>query len=331
MSPWLSAFNPYVIVYGYPIDILSTLLDGPRARGAFLLRSVLQPPWSLRIQDEAPLTLVAMVRGDAWMTTDDGETGHLNEGDIAIVRGIVPYVVSDLPTTEPQVVIHPGQRCTTPSGFDLNDAMGMGIRSWGNQRVEDALATVMLTGTYQFDDEISQRLLNALPASLVVRADETDQRLVSLLADEMAKDQPGQQALLDRLLDLLLISTLRVGLDRPNSPAPAWYRAYGDPIVGSVLRLIEQHPEHPWTVASLAAEANCSRALLSKQFTALLSEPPMHYLTEWRLSLAADLLRDPTMTLAAIAQRVGYSTPFALSSAFKRSRGLSPQEHRAVT
>jgi AraC-like DNA-binding protein len=311
------------------MDVLSALLDGPRAHGAFLLRSVLKPPWSLRIQDEAPLTLVAMLHGDAWMTPDGGQPGQLSQGDIAIVRGVSPYIVADRPNTKPEIIIHPGQRCTTPDGFELHDAMSLGIRSWGNDVTASASSSVMLTGTYQLDGEISQRLLASLPDSFVIAAAEADQRLVSLLADEMSKDQPGQQAVLDRLLDLLLISSLRVGLDRPDGPAPSWYRAYGDPVVGAALRLIEQHPDYSWTVASLAEKCNCSRALLSRQFTSLVGQPPMGYLTEWRLSLAADLLRDPAMTLAAIAQQVGYSSPFALSAAFKRSRGLSPQHYRA--
>ncbi len=305
--------------------MLSALLDGPRARSAFLLRSVLEPPWSLRIQDEAPLTLVAMVRGEAWMRPDVGDAGRLGEGDIAIVRGTYPYVVSSELGLDPQIVIHPGQRCTTPDGFELHDVMDLGVRSWGNNQ---SGSTVMLTGTYQLEGEISRRLLDALPTSFVVVASQVDQRLVSLLADEMSKDQPGQQAVLDRLLDLLLISSLRIGLDQPGGPAPVWYRAYGDPVVGAALRLMEQHPEHPWTVASLASKVGASRALFSRQFTYLLGEPPMHYLTEWRLSMTCDLLRDPTLTLAAIAQRVGYGTPFALSAAFKRSRGVSPQQFR---
>jgi AraC-like DNA-binding protein len=307
------------------MDVLSALLDGPRARGAFLLRSVLEPPWSLRIQDEAPLTLVAMVRGNAYMTPDVGEAGVIGPGDIAIMRGTHPYNVCDPAETTPQIVIHPGQRCTTLDGIDLHDAMHLGVRSWGN---DSRGSTVMLTGTYQLGGEMSQRLIDALPPSVVVAAAEADQRLISLLADEMSKEQPGQEAVLDRLLDLLLISSLRVALDRPNGPAPRWYRAYGDPVVGSVLRLIEQHPEHPWTVAELAGKVGASRALLSRQFTYLLGQPPMQYLTEWRLSMAADLLRDPSLTLTAIAQRVGYGTPFALSAAFKRSRGISPQQLR---
>ena len=79
------------------MDALAGLLDGPRARGAFLLRSVLEPPWSLRIQDEAPLTLVAVVRGTAWVVPDDGEPVRLGPGDVAIIRGPEPYTVADDP------------------------------------------------------------------------------------------------------------------------------------------------------------------------------------------------------------------------------------------
>src|SRR6185369_7487827 len=101
------------------MDALAGLLDGPRARGAFLLRSTMDPPWSLRIQDEAPLTLVAIVRGSAWLVPDGGDPVRLGHGDVAIVRGPDPYTVADEPATPPQAVIHPGQRCTTPDGREL--------------------------------------------------------------------------------------------------------------------------------------------------------------------------------------------------------------------
>jgi AraC-like DNA-binding protein len=308
------------------VDALTSLLDGPRARGAFLLRSVLNPPWSLRIQDQAPLTVVAMVRGDAWVLPDDGEPSRLHPGDVAVVRGPDPYTVADDPATPVQVVIHPGQRCTTPEGEDLAQAMHLGVRTWG-----DSLdgSTVVLTGTYQMRGEISQRLLGALPPLVVLPDDAWDSTLVPLLGDEIVKDEPGQEAVLDRLLDLLLIAVLRAWFSRPEAEAPAWYRANSDPVVGRALRMLHNNPAHPWTVADLAAGAGVSRAALARRFTELVGEPPMAYLTGWRLALAADLLREPDATVAAVARRVGYGTPFALSTAFKRVRGVSPQEHRA--
>src|SRR4051794_20386645 len=101
------------------MDAVAGLLDGPRAHGAFLLRSVMDPPWSVRIQDEAPLTLVAMVRGDAHVLPDHVGHVRLGAGDVAILRGPDAYTVADAPATAPQAIIHPGQRCTTPDGSEL--------------------------------------------------------------------------------------------------------------------------------------------------------------------------------------------------------------------
>jgi AraC-like DNA-binding protein len=309
------------------MDAVAGLLDGPRARGAFLLRSTMDPPWSLRIEDEAPLTLIAVVRGEAWIVPDgDADAVRLAGGDVAIVRGPDPYTVADDPATAPQALILPGQRCTTPDGQEVKQMMDLGVRTWGN--AADG-ATVMLTGTYQLDGEVSRRLLRALPTLLVLPDDAWDSPLVALMADEIVKDDPGQEAVLDRLLDLLLIAVLRAWFARPEADAPAWYRAYGDPVVGRALRMLHHNPSHPWTVAALADATGVSRAALARRFNDLVGEPPMTFLTGWRIALAADLLREPGATIGSVADQVGYGSPFALSAAFKRVRGVSPRAYRA--
>lgn len=308
------------------MDSIAGLLDGPRAREAFLLRSLLDPPFSMRIQDEAPLTLVAMVRGAAWVLPDAGEHVLLDAGDVAILRGPDPYLVADDPGTPAQVIINPGQVCTAPDGTELKGMQLMGVRTWGNS--PDG-ATVMLTGTYQLRSETSQRLLDALPTLLVVRADSWSSPLVPYLAEEITKNDPGQEAVLDRLLDLLLIAALRAWFARPEAEAPGWYRAHADPVVGPAIRLLHHNPAHPWTVETLARQTGVSRAALARRFTELVGEPPMAFLTGWRLTLAADLLREPGATVGSVARKVGYASPFALSTAFKRVRGISPQQHRA--
>jgi AraC-like DNA-binding protein len=205
--------------------------------------------------------------------------------------------------------------------------MHLGVRTWGNSLDGSAM---MLVGTYQMRGEISGRLLGALPALLVLPADAWGSPLVPLLADEIGKDEPGQEVVLDRLLDLLLIAVLRAWFARPEAAAPAWYQAYSHPVVGRALRMLHNNPERPWTVATLAAETGVSRAALARLFTELVGEPPMAYLTGWRLALAADLLREPDATLGAVARRVGYGSAFALSTAFKRVRGISPSDHRRL-
>ena len=307
------------------MDALAGLLEGPRASGAFMLRIVLDPPWSIRVQDGSPLSLAAVVSGDGWVVPDVGEPTRLRAGDVAIIRGEEPYLVADDTKASPQIIVHPGQRCTTPDGVDLHEDMSLGVRTWGSD--PDGSMT-MLLGVYEEIGAVGQRLLDALPPILVVSDDSWDSTLVSVLGREIAKDVPAQKVVLDRLLDLLLISVLRAWFDRPDAEAPGWYRAHGDPVVGQALRLLHENPAYPWTVTSLSAKAGLSRAALARSFSELVGVPPMTYLTEWRLALAADLLRDPDATLDAVSRQVGYGSGFALSTAFKRVRGVSPQDHR---
>ncbi|MGE4427933.1 MAG: cupin domain-containing protein, partial [Solirubrobacteraceae bacterium] len=187
------------------MDAIAGLLDGPRARGAFLLRSVHDPPWCLRIQDEAPLTVMAVVRGGAWVAVPGRDPVRMGVGDVAIVSCREPYDVADAPGTAPRVLIHPGQRCQTLDGEDLAERFTLGVRTWGARADGE---TVLLTGTYEDAGAISQRILAALPDLILLPADGWSSPLVPLLADEIARDAPGQEAVLDRLLDLLLISGL---------------------------------------------------------------------------------------------------------------------------
>jgi AraC-like DNA-binding protein len=188
----------------------------------------------------------------------------------------------------------------------------------------------MLTGTYKLHSDVSQRLLRALPTLLVLRAEELQSPFVALLAAEIGRNEPGQEAVLDRLLDLILIAVLRAWFARSDGHAPGWYRANADPVVGHALRLMHHNPAHPWTLAKLAQEVGISRPALARRFHELVGEPPMTFLTGWRIALAADLLREPGATLASVADQVGYGSPFALSSAFKRVRGVSPQQYRRL-
>ncbi|MFB6784747.1 AraC family transcriptional regulator [Streptomyces sp. NPDC056352] len=309
------------------MDAITGLLEGPRARGAFLLKSVFNPPWALRIEDRAPISVVTMVHGEAWVRPDGVNPVRLRPGDVAVMRGPDPYVISDALDTAVQITVGPDQRCNTTAGEDVTETMALGVRTWGDALGEGA--AVMLSCTYQGYSEIGRRLLSTLPAVLVCPAGEGNDPLIGLLAEEMTRDEPGQELVLDRLLDLLLVNVLRGWLADPDSEGPAWYRAQSDPVVGPALRLLHDNPAHPWRVESIARKVGVSRAQLARRFTAVVGEPPMAYLADWRLTLAADLLREPDTTVAMVARQVGYSSGFALSSAFKRVRGLSPQEYRA--
>ena len=313
------------------MDAMSALLDGPRASGAFLLRAVLEPPWSVRIRDEAPLSVAVVARGAAWVIPDHGDPVRLGAGDVMIARGPAPYTVADEPTTAPQVFIEPGQRCTDWLGNDLSAVMALGTRAWGNAADGASEgATTIVTGTYESCQAVGERVLRALPPLVVVPAERAPTGLVAVLCAEIERDAPGQEVVLDRLLDLVVIGTLRDWFGGGPDRAPTWFLAAGDPIAGPALRLLHADPARAWTIATLATEVGVSRAALARRFTQVLAEPVITYLTGLRLDLAADLLRSSDCTLASVARQVGYGSPFALNSAFARVRGVRPAEHRAA-
>ncbi|TYL55297.1 AraC family transcriptional regulator [Nocardioides sp. BGMRC 2183] len=307
------------------MDGLSAVLEGPRARDAFLVRCLMGSPWSIRLADEVPLSLTAMVSGTAWAQPDGLPAVLLHPGDVVIAQGAGHWTVGDTPTTPVTVTILPGQECYADDGRRLTEEYDLGVRSWGNTQDPD---TVMLSGSYQLGGEVGARLLRALPPLCVISEAELGSPLIPLLDAEIVRPDPGQDAVLDRLLDLLLIASLRAWFSRPDAAVPGWYLAQGDAVVGPALQRMQGDPTHPWTIAELARASLVSRAAFARRFSELVGEPPMTFLTRWRLALAADLLTDPDLTLEAVARQVGYSTPFALSTAFKREYGASPRDYR---
>jgi AraC-like DNA-binding protein len=224
------------------------------------------------------------------------------------------------------VVIHPRQRCCDLDGNSVLEDMTHGVRTWGN---DPAGSTVFIVGAYEHLSDISDRLLRALPPVLSLSHADWESPLVPLLCEEVIKDEPGQAAILDRLLDLLLTAVLKAWFAQQDSSRPEWWRFQGDRIVEAALRIMHDDPAHAWTLDKLAAESGASRASFSRRFHDLVGEPPMTFLKHWRMAMAADLLCQPNETVGTVAEKVGYSSPFSFSAAFKRVRGLSPQEHRS--
>ncbi|WP_104481127.1 AraC family transcriptional regulator [Actinokineospora auranticolor] len=289
------------------MDSLTDLLDGVRARAALVTRIGLAPDWSVRFTGGAQLTLVSALGGRAWVVTA-GETVSIETGDVVVIRGPEPYTVAEQPDTPPSRVITSDDFCVR--------ACGPEPRTCGDPEGE----TVLLSGAYEGRAGVGERLLTALPDVVVVRG--TRDPVFDHAAAAASVDRPGQQAVLDRLLDLALISTLRTWFDGQEA-RPV------DPLVAKALRLLHNDPARAWTVAALAAETGTSRAVLARRFTAAVGRPPMAHLAEWRVERAADLLRETDATVAAIAGKVGYANAFALSAAFKRRRGVTPSEYRA--
>ncbi|MEV4122948.1 AraC family transcriptional regulator [Micromonospora sp. NPDC049645] len=300
------------------MDPLDNLLRGVHADGAAFGRSVLTPPWALRFTDGAPLTLCVPLRGEGWLSHPESDKPRLvRVGEVAAARGPAPFTFS----AEPRSSFPPGEiRDVRRGRTGTADPVGADH----TERLE------LLVGVYHVRGSVPQRLLGALPPVLVVPDDHDCAPLRDYLDAQLDASRPGRQIVLDRLLDWLLVCTVRDWFDQPDAEPPGWYRALSDDTVGPVLRAMHDAPGRPWTLASLAGQAGVSRSTLAKRFTELVGEPPLTYLTDWRMTLAADRLAESTATVAAVAHQLGYADAFGFSAAFKRVHGVSPSGHRRL-
>lgn len=302
------------------MDPLTHFLDGPRAARAFALSMQMTAPWGLTVRDNAALTVLAVITGQALV---DGV--RLMEGDVALIRGPEQYEVTDTAASTPTIDIGPGQQCTTVDGHDLREDFRHGVRRWGN--AEDG-ETTLLVGTYDRPDEAGGLVARALPRLAVVPREQADHTLVDLLVREMSRDNPATEVVIDRLLDVLVVTTIRRWIESSErSTAPTWLTTT-DPMVIDALELLHAAPEAPWTVESLARRVNTSRASLAARFRTSVGEPPMTYLARWRFTLAGDLLQKPDSKVEQVAHSVGYNNAYSFSTAFKRHRGMTPSEFR---
>ncbi|WP_231706569.1 MULTISPECIES: AraC family transcriptional regulator [Tsukamurella] len=303
------------------MDPLFRMVSGLRAQGLFSLRLSMAAPWSVDVDDGAPLTVIAVDRGAARLV-GGAERIRLETGAVALVAHGPRYRVADDPEHAPTVRIGPGGTCT-PLTESMRSTTHRGLLTWGNH---DDGPDQLLVGTYASASQVGRHLVEQLPEFTVLPPGEVDEALLGLLRRELADPRPGHSVVIDRLLDVVVCAAIRAAARTADT---GWLSGTVDEVVAGALDLIHESPERPWTVDALAAELHVSRASLAARFRDGVGEPPGRYLTLWRLTLAADALTSSDDGLDAIARRVGYGSGFALSAAFTRHRGVSPSRYRA--
>jgi AraC-like DNA-binding protein len=294
------------------VDVLQEHLIRARASGGVFARSVARPPWGVCLPGTIQLAVHAVVRGHAWLWLDDPQAAfELTPGDVALVRGGLDH----------RVAHSPAAMCMTADDFRAEHCE--------DEHAGDPQATVFLCGAYQFAGDVGRQLIEALPPALHLPHIDDDplHDAIGLLARELATPAPGQQTVLDRLLDVVLVHALRASF-RQSPQAPRWYQASADLRLNPALQAIHSDAAHPWTVSELGALSGLSRAAFARAFQHALGQAPMQYLTEWRMTLARDHLRSGDLNLAQIASRTGYTSPYAFAAAFRRQHGQPPGRWR---
>jgi AraC-like DNA-binding protein len=226
------------------------------------------------------------------------------------------------------VVLHGSCRLSTPGGAPVALAAGdVALLPRGTAHTVCGDAGLdLLCGAYLRADPRVHPALAPLPDLLVTRADERMRAAVDLLGEEGSAPEhrrPGAGAMVPALLDVLLLHVLRGWFDGADAPP-----APRDPAVAAAVRMIHAEPAHAWSVAELGARCGLSRAAFARRFTAAVGQPPLAYLTWWRMTVATRLLRETELPLSVVARRVGYASEFAFGHAFRRERGHAPGAFR---
>ncbi|MFC0624906.1 AraC family transcriptional regulator [Kribbella deserti] len=310
------------------MDVLSDVLAALRTGRPHAARTLTEAPWGVRFPASSAAGCHVVLQGSAWLIPAHGPPQALNVGDVVLVPRANGYALADHPDS-PLVDFEPvpdGE----PEGPELEQV-----------RIEGPGATTtMLCAAYYFDRSRGHPLLDDLPEVIHIPA-RVGRRTslggaVEILGAELAEPRAGTSAILTSLVDMLLLFTLRTHFDSSTATAKntsngrtdGWATALADPGLMRALQAMHREPERQWTVADLATVAGLSRAAFAKRFATSIGRTPLAYLTWWRMTLAARLLRESDLPLRTVATRTGYTTEFALTKAFKREYAQPPGHYR---
>lgn len=300
-------------------DVLADLLDTLRLATIVYGRFELGRPWGIQLPHDDVVHLVAVGRGGAYLQPDGLDPPVvLSAGEMALLPHGGPHTLRDAPGSRADV-LGPAecQRIRTAQAVCLGG---------------DGARTTLVISAFRLRPAHRALSLRGLSRCIHVTADEpTASRwlvpTVQMLIAESTSGEPGAAIILNRLADILLIQAIRTFIARTDC-GKHWLRALTDPRIGKALALIHERPEAPWTVEALAAAVTLSRSGFAARFSALVGAAPLEYLTRWRMTIAANLLRESDLAMIEVARRSGYQSEAAFNRAFKRVEGVAPGLYR---
>ena len=312
------------------MDVLSEVLKAIRLDGAFFYNAEFTSPWSFR---EPASAVVAphlspsaghliiyhlITEGRCAANLEGGKPIGVGSGDIVIFPHGDAHILGN------------GSTQTIDLEMRLQEILSGGMklaRAGGGGEV-----TKIVCGYMSCDPQLSSALMAGLPPMfrVPIRDGPGGQWLETTIrfSVDQARDGAGGEAVLSKLSELLFVETIRRYISQLPAEETGWLAGVRDQEVGNALALLHRDPAKPWTIALLAREVGISRSVLAERFRQYLKEPPMSYLTRWRLQLAARMLKSSSRGVADIAFDVGYESEASFNRAFKRQFTVPPARFR---
>jgi AraC-like DNA-binding protein len=271
-----------------------------------------------------------LTKGECWAAIAGEPPRRLKRGDIILLPQGDAHVVSSAPgmRADPRVdSYYEMQRNHRP--FRLHFADGPAPRA-GREDGGAAAAATLVCGFIGCDVRPFNPLIATLPRLIHLPASggEWSQQFVQLAATETASKRPGSEALLERMSEMMFVDAIRRHVEQMPEQSTGWLAGLRDRFVGRSLALLHERPAAAWTVEELSRQVGLSRSALHERFVELIGQPPMQYLTQWRMQLASRLLRDTRASVASVGLDVGYDSEAAFARAFKRFVGAPPAAWR---
>jgi AraC-like DNA-binding protein len=314
------------------MDAFSEILSGVKLNGAVFFNAEFSAPWGL-----------SMPAGNRMAARLAPGAEHIVVYHLVIEGEAVIELAGQV------LQLKPGDIVTFPHGDSHHMSSGKGaMRPFPNYGITAKIKSRDLSpltaggggevsrfvcGYMTCDPFVSRPILSGLPSvfKVNIRTDRSGlwlENSIMHLVEESASGRIGSEAMLAKLSEALFVDTLRRYVTSLPEQQTGWLTGARDPIVGKSLGLLHGRVAHPWTIADLADQVGISRSTLVERFTRFLSEPPMTYLTRWRLQLAARSLEMTSRGVAEIAAGVGYESEAAFNRAFKREYGKPPGRYR---
>jgi AraC-like DNA-binding protein len=307
------------IDYGNAVsDVLTTVLNVLQFQGKVFCYTKLTSPWALRLKAKEYVHFHFFERGQGWVELEDTNTEiAVASGDLVIVPHGRPHVMRDSRNTKAVYV---------EELLPCRDVLTLRHGGGGSE-------TTTVCGAFTFENRIGNPILPLLPDLIHVPREKTDsavwlEPMLRLLSHEAQNPREGSGSIIGHLTGIIFVQAVRSWIESQPEGEGGWLGALRDKQISLALTLMHQRANEHWTIAKLASEVGMSRSPFATRFTSLVGEPPLAYLTKWRMNLAAGYLRDEQLSVHEIAERVGYESQASFTNAFKRVFTLSPREYK---
>ena len=298
------------------VDPLSEIIELLRPQAVFTKGISGAGRWGVRYGEFGHPSFAIVIEGACRLAVDGQQALTLEAGDFILLPKTPGFTMTGFEPVIPEII--------APHIAALS---GEGEVRHGDR--DDPPDVRILGGYFVFDSEDSGLLVSLLPDQVHVRGVERLSIVVKLLIEEAAQRQSGRELVLTRLIEILLVESLRL-TQTPDAPA-GLLRGLGDVRLAEAIRQMHADPARPWTMAELAKEAALSRSAFFDRFSRSVGVPPMEYLLAWRMALAKDMLRRQDIDIADVAERVGYGSASTFSTAFSRHVGQPPGRYAKAT